>query len=530
MVVILYSRYLFFFIFIYSFLNCEANSLVLNNSHDNISANTVKKSDYLTYEQFGAKGDGITDDFKAIIATHDEANKRDLPVKANDNGIYYIGPTIATVIVQTNVDFGKAKFIIDDRNVDNSRTNRSKNIFSIQSKLKSFPITDIKQLKKGQKSLGRKFPYRCLIKVVNEKKRIYIRSYSNPNKGIALQEYFVVEKDGTINENSALTWDFDEITEMTAYPIDNSVLVVKGGIFTTIANQAPSEYAYYGRGLDIRRSNVRIEDVVHYVKEEGSHGAPYRGFFTFNNAADIIASNLVCTGHKFYKNSSGVSMGSYDLDAAGCVNVTWKNCRQSNDITDTKYWGVMDSNFCKDLKLDSCSVSRFDAHQGVRNVTLINSTFGHMGIRLVGAGTIRIENCEVRNNSLVILRRDYGSSWEGDIVIKNSSLIPTNNKSEICIIEGENLGKHDFGNICYLPSSVNVDGLTVKNAKSADGLYIWSDFKSDLSSIYLKYYMKGGNVILRNFVVQGGKEIKISPNPDMFTQYHIVVNGTVIQE
>ena len=164
MVVILYSRYLFFLIFIYSFLNCEANSLVLNNSYNNISVNTVKKSDYFTYEQFGAKGDGITDDFNAIIATHNEANKRDLPVKANDNGIYYIGPTIATAIVQTNVDFGKAKFIIDDRNVDNSRTNRSKNIFSIQSKLKSFPITDIKQLKKGKKSLVKKLPHRCLIK------------------------------------------------------------------------------------------------------------------------------------------------------------------------------------------------------------------------------------------------------------------------------------------------------------------------------------------------------------------------------
>lgn len=485
------------------------------------------KEKYLTYELFGAKGDGVTDDFNAIIKTHNEANKRGLPVRANDKSTYYIGPTIATAIVQTDVDFGKARFIIDDSNVDNSQANRSKDIFSIQSKLKPFSITGITNLKKGQKSLGKTLPYRCLVKVVNDDKRIYIRGYNNPNSGVSLQEYILVERDGAINEKSALTWDYDNITSITAYPIDDSEIVVKGGIFTTIANRAPSEYAYYSRGLDIRRSNVRIENISHYVKEEGIHGAPYRGFFSFNNAAYILACNLIYTGHKMYKNSAGVPMGSYDLNAAGCINVMWKDCRQSNDFTDTKYWGVMGSNFCKDLKLDNCVISRFDAHQGVRNVTLTNSTFGHMGIRLVGAGTIRIENCEVRNNNLVILRRDYGSSWDGDIIIKNSTLIPVNNNSNICIVDGENLGKHNFGNTCYLPSNITVEGLTIKDSCNIKDLYIWSDFKCDLSSPYLKSYMKGGNIIVTDIISEKGKVLNVSPNSDMFKNYHIVVNGII---
>ena len=37
---------------------------------------------YVTYEEFGAKGDGVTDDFFPIKATHDYANQKGLTVKA----------------------------------------------------------------------------------------------------------------------------------------------------------------------------------------------------------------------------------------------------------------------------------------------------------------------------------------------------------------------------------------------------------------------------------------------------------------
>jgi hypothetical protein len=39
---------------------------------------------YLTYEQFGAVGDGVTDDMPAIVACHNYANEKNLPVRANN--------------------------------------------------------------------------------------------------------------------------------------------------------------------------------------------------------------------------------------------------------------------------------------------------------------------------------------------------------------------------------------------------------------------------------------------------------------
>lgn len=38
--------------------------------------------EFLTYEQFGAIGDGVADDMPAIVRTHAEANRLGLPVRA----------------------------------------------------------------------------------------------------------------------------------------------------------------------------------------------------------------------------------------------------------------------------------------------------------------------------------------------------------------------------------------------------------------------------------------------------------------
>ena len=46
---------------------------------------------FVTYEEFGAWGDGQHDDMKAIQQAHAFANEQGLWVKAKKGGIYYIG-------------------------------------------------------------------------------------------------------------------------------------------------------------------------------------------------------------------------------------------------------------------------------------------------------------------------------------------------------------------------------------------------------------------------------------------------------
>ena len=98
------------------------------------------------YSDFGAKGDGKTDDMEAIVAAHAFANQHQLPVKADDGATYYIAGKNRTAIIQTNTDFGKAAFIIDDSNVEN----REAHVFMVGSVKESFKLKGISSLKKNQ--------------------------------------------------------------------------------------------------------------------------------------------------------------------------------------------------------------------------------------------------------------------------------------------------------------------------------------------------------------------------------------------
>ena len=81
--------------------------------------NEMNEKKFVTYLEFGAKGDGKTNDFAAIKAAHDYANKHNIPVKIEGDNTYYIGDVeidgkAEIAIIKTDVDWGNAKFIIDD--------------------------------------------------------------------------------------------------------------------------------------------------------------------------------------------------------------------------------------------------------------------------------------------------------------------------------------------------------------------------------------------------------------------------------
>ena len=480
---------------------------------------------FLTYEQFGAKGDGVTDDFPAIIATHAAANEKGLPVKATDGKTYYIGNTVGTAVVRTDVDFGTARFIIDDSHV--AVEDREDYIFRVESSLEPFTIDGIRSLKRDQTNIGRALPCRCLVEVVNDNHKVYIRLGANQNSGVSQKEFFIADKNGDIDPSTALVWDYEEITRMTARPVDGKPLTIKGGVFTTIANQAPSKYTYYGRGITVERSNVRIEGLSHYIEGELDHGAPYDGFISLDKAADIVVSGCLFTAHKTYKTigSAGksVSMGTYDISAHGCANVKWENCRQTTDIDDTHFWGIFVSNFCKSLTLDHCVFSRFDAHQGVRNVTLTNCELGHTGVNTVGFGRLLLDNCTIHRKSLIVLRADYGSSWEGEIIVRNCKLIVPKGARSVSLLSGSNTGKHDFGYTCYLPERFEIENLVIDDSSVSDkdysGPMVFGRFKRNADEAGLYPYIAKGVVNIRNVEVTSGKPLGVSREPELFRDY-----------
>ncbi len=473
------------------------------------------------YEEFGAVGDGETDDLEALARAHAHANTHGLPVKAKDDATYYIGGGDTQVLIQTDTDFGKARFIIDDRQV----VDRKKDIFIVRSTLAPIRPEGITSLKQDQARIDIKLPQACMMVVTDENVRRYRRKGANRHSGVPQNDIFVVDDNGNVDPGTPIIWDFDTITDIIAYPIDPTPLKITGGHFTTIANNAPAKYDYFHRGLAIRRSNVIIDGIQHYVTGEGNSGAPYSCFLDIESCANVIVRNGVFTARKTYRIRLGnvrKKMGSYDIGLLKALNVSFINCRQSNDINDDTYWGIMASNLSKNLLFDGCSFSRFDAHQGVTNATLRNSTFGYMGIGVIGSGTLLMENTTVVSGSFVNLREDYGSTWRGELIIRNCVFQPTATRNGLALLTGSNNGQHDHGYTAHMPERITIDRLRIEdNNPPADyeGPAVLGNFNPgyrDASYVERFPYMKTREVLVKDVVTASGQPLRLSDNPVMF--------------
>ncbi len=507
----------------------EKGELLVNVSPKDLLK--LKKNGEVRYSNFGAKGDGKTDDMDAIAATHAFANENGLWVKTDKDATYYIGGKNRTAIIRTNTDFSTATFIIDDTNVQN----RNSSIFMVASNMESFTPEGITSLKKNQKKIDVSLPGNCLVTVTNSNVRRYIRFGANQNNGSPQTDIFMVDKSGNVDPNTPIIWDFDQITDISALPIDNQKLTITGGHFTTIANKAESKYTYYSRGIAIRRSNVIIDGLEHHITGEGDHGAPYGGFINIRDCSHVTVKNSIFTGHKTYRTigSAGVpvSMGTYDISLGRALNVSFVNCSQTNNIDDNSYWGIMGSNYCKNLVYDHCVFSRFDAHMGVANATIRNSTLGHQGINAIGCGTFTVENSTIRGRSLINLRSDYGSTWQGEFVIRNCVFVPAAGKTtSASLISGSNSEQHDFGYTCYMPEQIRIENLRIDDSnhpEDCEGPAIFANFNSKLTdaSFDEKYpYIRTKEVILKNVTTASGKALRISDNKYMFKDVKIITD------
>lgn len=338
---------------------------------------------------------------------------------------------------------------------------------------------------------------------------------------------FLVSKKGVVDPNTPIIWDFEQITDILALPMDEKTLTIKGGHFTTIANQAESKYNYYKRGFGITRSNVNLEGLEHHITGEGDHGAPYGGFISVSDCANITVKDTLLTGHKTYgtigRANLPVSMGTYDISLGRALNVSFINCKQTNDITDTRYWGIMGSNYCKNLLLDNCTFSRFDAHKGVANATIKNSTLGHMGINAIGTGTFTVENTTIYSRRFFNLRSDYGSTWQGDLIIRDCVFVPTFDRgSNISLVTGSYSGQHDFGYTCYMPEHITIENLHIDDSaypEDYEGPALFANFNSQMTDdSYVEQfpYVKTKEVVLNNVTTASGKGLRVSDNAFMF--------------
>ena len=480
------------------------------------------ESNFITYEDFGAIGDGIADDLPAIHTAHEHANLHGLSIRTKPDATYHLGARAITVKIATDTDWNTSRFTIDDTQVEDYQIP----IFEVCSLLELEKL-HLDRIVRDQKKLDVCFELDCYVMIENDQKRRYIRRGLNQNNGKPQNDCFILHRDGTIEGD--IDWDYESITSVDARPIDEETLLLSGGVFTTFANSMSNDdgYKYWARNIIINRSNTEVDGITHYVVGETAVGSPYRGFISINKCANITLRNCFVTAHKTYLTIGAagmpVSMGSYDLNANNVVNFSMINCRM-NQITDRTRWGIIGTNFCKNILLEECVLSRMDSHMGVSGSYVIRRcTLGHMGLNAIGRGTLTVEDSTLYGYNLVSFRPDYGSTWDGNLIVRNSKWIPSCGETTTpYMIGANNDGMHDFGYPCSMPREITIDGLFVDDTnhpEDYEGMYFFTnhdDAESADEVIERPFpYEKCQKLTVRGLSTASGRNPHVSPNAGM---------------
>jgi len=485
-----------------------------------------------TYEEFGASGCGYVCDFDAIIATHTAANEyaRDnnafsrTIVRAFNGATYRIESGLdennshQTAIIQTDVDWTGATFIIDDTTVEyetrplvvnnqarlgfyERRWNQAW-VFNIAPSRPSYVLTRAQIAEIGsiyryqeQISFSCRYGAGAVIDIRDPAILRYSRRGQNANPGTAQRDAFVIDANGNVDMEAPILWDFpnaDSSTTMRIYPIDEHTLTATGGHFITINNLGNADDQFMSRGIHITRSNTIIDGLTRYVEGErprmrntntsgglGSAavnywlegGASYTGFLFFENCANVVLQNSTLAGRRAYRRPSalGTVRGTYDIQANNTVNFSIINVDQIRDITNETWWGIHASNFSKNTLLDNVEFSRFDAHMGVHNVIIKNSKLGHQGVSVVGSGLLHIEGTEVHGWCFIWFRDDYGSKWNGDLYIIDSVYVVPNTNNG-AIIHTNNDGNFNWLTELSMPTNITIYNFHIDDSNSTSQL------------------------------------------------------------
>lgn len=427
---------------------------------DNIETPNVEPI-YVNYEKFGAVGDGVTDDYVAIKNAHDYANEHRCPVLADGSKTYFISNVTEPILIKTNTDWNNCTIIIDES------TNPSVlDIFKVVSNYEPVVINDLSGItvNKSTKNIPKLAGYgECLVDVINANKKQFIRKGGNADAGYNQTDQFRIDNEGNIVDD--IIWNFENITSITIYPVDDSILTIENVNFVTIENTvANTNNTYLRKGLLINRSYVVVKNVKHRVIEhDSSVFSPVRGIVYFHTCCNVVIRDSSIPSRRVVN-----SAGTYGLNHYKVVNATIDNVIDENFLDATR-WGCHTSNYTKNLKFYNCKLSRIDAHKGVWNLTIRDTELGFQGLRLVGGGNLIVDNLTSYCGTLVAFRKDYGSSWNGRVRMRNIVHKPRDvssldaNNSIVKVFYFDNDMTHDFGYTCYHTLGIQLENYYLYN-------------------------------------------------------------------
>lgn len=360
-----------------------------------------KREAYVTYRQFGALLDGVTDDSAAVIAAHDYANLHGYRVEEHTGSL----KLNFTVDVKTDCDFSGMIFIMDD-----DTPTECYRIVHDAEEIPSLIMTLEDDSDTYDRSLWGKFMVPRLADSqtdLGERDSGTITHYYH-RQPLALDRlgtrltapYFL----DTVTGNFEL-WGFSEITE-------HAVTFRGGSVDVNSEN-----YRGFHQFVACSRNNTVIENItVNYSRAPLNVSTDLsRGMIYVNFCCNVSIRNINGFNH-----SVDISQSSpYMLTIENCWHVSVRDCLL------TQGWGAIATHYCDDLLFDNLVCNRVDNHYGIfGDMSVQNCRFNGSPARInfgYGRGTIRVDNCTGYESTLLYGRHDFNISFDGNIYVSNCS-------------------------------------------------------------------------------------------------------------
>ena len=387
---------------------------VLKYDPDQYQKSLEKVKYWVTLKEFGAIGDGVTNDAPAIAKALNYAYSNNLDVRQSDGTFLLDGDTYLD-IKSLNVDLTGC--VLKPSATWKGQITISQPEIPVTYGVGSAPVNGVNASTSNSRGAGSN--YLDGLASITDLDGCFIQlSTSQPMFIFRDTAYTRVDFNRVYNrgniENPLRYGLGTNATSIKALKIRKDVQTIKG---LTIDESLTKNY----RIIYINQaSRVRLINTSFINRPLTQNFSDSR--LEINESYDVIVDGLFAPSVADSFTGTG-DIYSYTIGLGNSMNVTIKNATANGEG-----WGATGSNNCANVRFERCDLSRIDFHMPFQNYLKINDcNIGRSGVLVTGIGDLYVTNSTFNSSpdmpgNIIATRSDAGGYFDGDLYMENIKL------------------------------------------------------------------------------------------------------------
>lgn len=389
-------------------------SNVLKYDPDQYQKSLEKVKYWVTLKEFGAIGDGVTNDAPAIAKALNYAYSNNLDVRQSDGTFLLDGDTYLD-IKSLNVDLTGC--VLKPSATWKGQITISQPEIPVTYGVGSAPVNGVNASTGNSRGIGSNYLDGlasntdldgCFIQLSTSQPMFIFR-----DTAYTRVDFNRVYNRGNL-ENPLKYALGNNATSIKALKIRKDVQTIKG---LTIDESLTRNYRiiYINQASRVRLINTSFINRPLTQNFSDSRLEIYESYDVIVDGlfAPSVADSFTGTGDIY----------SYTIGLGNSMNVTIKNATANGEG-----WGATGSNNCANVRFERCDLSRIDFHMPFQNYLKINDcNIGRSGVLVTGIGDLYVTNSTFNSSpdmpgNIIATRSDAGGYFDGDLYMENIKL------------------------------------------------------------------------------------------------------------